>query len=143
MLGVFLNSSWGTGSKILVTWGRGGFRRRRETLYGVQNIAPGEVYFHAPRLRFYTDAILEITAELEETCWHAFTQRECEMEAIVDPSAANDGPGFDLMLKWNGLVSTRKRTPRKSCQIRSGMPRRRFSDRSCGGWYCRKAFGLG
>ena len=57
----------------------------RSHVYGVQNIASGEVRdVHVARMRFSADAALEITAELKEVFQNAFTQGEFEMAAIAD-----------------------------------------------------------
>ncbi|CAB1120909.1 unnamed protein product [Ectocarpus sp. CCAP 1310/34] len=58
---------------------------------------------HVKRLRFYADAALEITAELNDDFQHAFTQGAFEMVAIVDVSESEDGPGFDVEVEWVGL----------------------------------------
>ena len=48
---------------------------QRSHVYGVQNIVSGEVRdVHVARMRFHSDAALEITAELKEFFQHAFTQ---------------------------------------------------------------------
>ena len=52
---------------------------------------------------FYSDAALEMTAELKEVFQHAFTKGEFEMAASVDLSIVEDGSGFELEVEWAGF----------------------------------------
>ena len=47
-------------------------------VYSVQNIVTGKVHTaHVARQRFYADADLNITAEIEDVFQHSYAQGEC------------------------------------------------------------------
>ena len=77
---------------------------QRSHVYGVQNIVSRKVRdVHVARMRFYSDAALEITAELKEVFQHAFTQGECEVAAIVDLVIVEEGSGFEVEVELAGF----------------------------------------
>ena len=96
----------GSTPKLRMTW-TGPWRvviAPRPHVYGVQNIVSGEVRdVHVARMRFYADAVLDITAEFKEDFPPAFTQGELEMAAIVGFATVVEGSGFEVEVERVGF----------------------------------------
>ena len=83
--------------KLAATW-TGPWRvvtAEQKHVYSVQNIISGDVRdVHVVRLRFYSDAQLDVTSDLKDVFQHSLNQGEFEMEALINIGPTNDDSGY-------------------------------------------------
>ena len=92
--------------KLAATW-TGPWRAvtaEQKHVYSVQNIISGDVRdVHVVRLRFYSDAQLDVTSDLKDVFQHSLNQGEFEMEALINIGPTNDDSGYLVRVRWAGF----------------------------------------
>lgn len=58
---------------------------------------------HVARLRFYSDAQLDVTSDLKDVFQHSFNQGEFEMEALINIGPTHDDSGYVVRVRWAGF----------------------------------------